>query len=263
MKSRDGRGRGRRAMRDGSERRRISDSPVTWALAILALVSMAPLIALTFPDLSTVAAAAPPVARDDVARTNSDASVSSFVIGNDFDPDGDSFSIVAVATPPNGTVSNGGSSIVYTPNPGFSGRETINYTIQDSTGLTDDAVLTVWVDSGVLGSGDPGGQHRLPVRLSRRLGGDHHRRSVGQRQRPARPSRSASSRSPNPATTASSPEPSTSASPTHPASTPALVNTDHTLNYLVTDTDGHVDRRRHHHPHPRRRRHQPTTGRSR
>ncbi len=47
-----------------------------------------------------------------------------------------------------------------------------------------------------------------------------------------------------------------------PGTDPDLVGTDHQLDYLVTDTDGHVDPRHHHHPHPRRRRHQPTTRRA-
>src|SRR4051812_36880655 len=59
-------------------------------------------------------AASPPVARDDVARTDSGASINVFVATNDFDPDGDAFSVVAATTPLHGTVVNGSNYIGYT-----------------------------------------------------------------------------------------------------------------------------------------------------
>ena len=46
----------------------------------------------------------PPVARDDVARTNTAPTVSVVTTGNDFDPDGDGFSVVSINTPAHGTV---------------------------------------------------------------------------------------------------------------------------------------------------------------
>ena len=46
-----------------------------------------------------------------------------------------------------------------------------------------------------------------------------------------------------------------------PTNDPALINTDHDLNYLVTDTDGHVAQSNIDDPHPRHRRPQPTTRR--
>ncbi len=204
----------------------------------------------------------PPVARDDVARTNIDASVNRFVIGNDFDPDGDSFSIVRILTPPHGTVTNFGSSIIYIPNPGFTGVEQITYTLRDSHGLTANGTLTVWVDTGVTRPGDTGGQHRLLVRLPRRLGGHHHRRSVVQRQRPARPNpdrrRGLRTRHRR-----------------HPHRRPRQRLHLHTRqrpgpgrHRPHPQLPRHRHRRprrpsRHHRPHPRRRRHQPTTRRSR
>ena len=54
-----------------------------------------------------------------------------FVIGNDFDPDGDSFSVVEVATPPTAASTFGGNFVNYTPDPGFSGVEEITYTLRD------------------------------------------------------------------------------------------------------------------------------------
>ena len=48
-----------------------------------------------------------------------------------------------------------------------------------------------------------------------------------------------------------------------PSNDPALIDTDHQINYLVADTDGHVTQGLLHHPHPRHRRPQPTTRRRR
>ncbi|MEO8266214.1 MAG: hypothetical protein ABI706_11995, partial [Ilumatobacteraceae bacterium] len=60
-------------------------------MSMLALVGVAPIIAVTFPTISTASAASPPVARDDVARTDTATQVFVAVTGNDFDPDGDGF----------------------------------------------------------------------------------------------------------------------------------------------------------------------------
>ena len=91
-----------------------------------------------------------PVARADVARTNAGASTGQlFVLGNDFDPDGGALTLVEVSTPAHGAVTFNGSFInSYTPNAGFSGVETITYTIRDTEGLTTTGTLTVWVDTG-------------------------------------------------------------------------------------------------------------------
>ena len=93
-----------------------------------------------------------PVARADVARTNAGSSTGAlFVLGNDFDPDGGGVGLVEVSTPANGTVSFNGSYIInYIPNAGFSGVETITYTIRDDEGLTATGTLTVWVDTGAV-----------------------------------------------------------------------------------------------------------------
>ena len=76
-----------------------------------------------------------PVTGPDVARTNPGTYVYVYPLGNDHDPDGDSFGIYSVATPAHGTVSYsvGGSYFIYTPDAGFTGLETITYTIRDST----------------------------------------------------------------------------------------------------------------------------------
>ncbi|HEY5424385.1 MAG TPA: Ig-like domain-containing protein, partial [Ilumatobacteraceae bacterium] len=123
-------------------------------MSLLAILGLAPAIALTLPSTPASAASAP-VARADVARTDSGTAVDIFTSTNDFDPDGDDFSVSSIVTPAHGTVSGFGNGFNYTPNPGFSGVETITYTIQDSTGLTADGLVTIFVDTGVIGPQTP------------------------------------------------------------------------------------------------------------
>src|SRR6185295_18818441 len=148
-------GMGRSATPRGSESKRAAVPRWVWAMAVVALAGVAPIIAVTLPNVSTASAASPPVARDDVARTDAATAVNVFTTGNDFDPDGDAVGVVTVATPAHGIAVNFGSGFGYTPNAGFAGVESIGYTIQDSTGATADAVATVWVDSGVTGPETP------------------------------------------------------------------------------------------------------------
>ncbi len=118
---------------------------------LMALATVVSSIAITAVS-PTVNAATAPVARADVARTNAGASSGAlFVLANDFDPDGDGLTLVEVSTPAHGTVSFNNSYISsYTPNAGFSGVETLTYTIRDDEGLTATSTLTVWVDTGTV-----------------------------------------------------------------------------------------------------------------
>ncbi|MCC6302830.1 MAG: tandem-95 repeat protein [Gammaproteobacteria bacterium] len=97
-----------------------------------------------------------PVANDDDNSTNftgfSVAMGSSGnpldVLANDSDPDvGQTLAITAVGTPaPSGSVTiNGGSSLLFTPAPGFSGNASFTYTVSDGSGGTDTATVTVTV----------------------------------------------------------------------------------------------------------------------
>ncbi len=84
----------------------------------------------------------PPEAVNDTA--NSDGSPTSInVLQNDSDPDGDIFSITEFTQPANGTVTQVGDELVYTPNPGFEGTDTFTYTICDDSGACDTAIVTV------------------------------------------------------------------------------------------------------------------------
>ncbi|WP_136635757.1 Ig-like domain-containing protein [Pseudooceanicola onchidii] len=86
-----------------------------------------------------------PVAADDTASVDEDASVTIDVLANDTDVDGDTLTISDVSDPANGTVEIVDGKLVYTPDADFNGTDTITYTVTDPDGLTDTATVTVTV----------------------------------------------------------------------------------------------------------------------
>ncbi len=92
---------------------------------------------------------APPVAEDDSVSTPPGKPVSIPVLVNDSDPNGDRIAIEDIVTQPeNGTVMfTSDGTVIYTPNPGFTGTDTFVYEISDGKGGTDTAVVTVYVDN--------------------------------------------------------------------------------------------------------------------
>lgn len=100
---------------------------------------------------ATVAAArskvnSAPTALDDFATTTKDQPVTINVLVNDSDPDGDAIHIVGVTKPANGSVTvNDDNRLTYTPGPGFVGTDHFEYTISDTKGATDTAIVTVTV----------------------------------------------------------------------------------------------------------------------
>ena len=87
----------------------------------------------------------PPLAQDDNAVTDEGVPVTVLVLLNDSDPDGDAIVVESVAQAENGTVSNNGTSVAYTPVPGFSGVDEFRYTVSDAKGGTDTAIVFVAV----------------------------------------------------------------------------------------------------------------------
>jgi len=85
----------------------------------------------------------PPVADDDTDTTSQGTSVTIDILGNDSDPDGDTLTVNSVTQGHNGTVTNNGNDVTYTPNPGFTGVDSFSYTISDGNGGTDTATVTV------------------------------------------------------------------------------------------------------------------------
>ncbi len=84
-----------------------------------------------------------PSAQDDNAVTDEGFPVTIPVLLNDSDPDDDAISIQSVTQAENGAVSNDGTDVTYTPNPGFSGVDIFSYTISDGKGGTDTATVFV------------------------------------------------------------------------------------------------------------------------
>ena len=86
-----------------------------------------------------------PIAVDDTATTTVGQAVMLTTLSNDSDPEGDTLTITSVGTPSNGTAVIVGGEIRYTPNPGFVGTDTFEYTISDGNGGTATATETVVV----------------------------------------------------------------------------------------------------------------------
>jgi len=88
----------------------------------------------------------PPTAVDDIVSTPMDVQVTSNVLANDFDVDGDVISVINVVPGANGSVvNNGDGTITYTPNSGFTGVDIITYTITDGKGSISSATVTIYV----------------------------------------------------------------------------------------------------------------------
>jgi len=88
---------------------------------------------------------APPVAVDDTASTFANEPVTIDVLGNDSDPDDDILTIVTVTDPAHGTTTILDGQVVYTPDAGYLGPDTFTYTVQDPSGASDTATVTVIV----------------------------------------------------------------------------------------------------------------------
>jgi hypothetical protein len=92
-----------------------------------------------------------PVAADDAYATTPNTPLNRRQPGlraNDGDVDGDRVKVetTPVSPPSNGTVSlSQNGSFLYTPNTGFVGTDIFTYRVNDGTGLTDDAVVTITV----------------------------------------------------------------------------------------------------------------------
>lgn len=92
-----------------------------------------------------------PVAVDDTAAVDFNTATTIDVLYNDTDVDGDTLSILGTPVALHGTVSvNPDGTLVYTPETGYSGPDTITYEVTDGNGGTDTAVVDVTVAAGSL-----------------------------------------------------------------------------------------------------------------
>lgn len=88
----------------------------------------------------------PPVAGDDTAVTDQNASAGIAVLGNDSDPDGDPLTIAGVTQgTQGGAVAINGVTVTYTPPPNWSGTDSFTYAISDGRGGTATGTVTVTV----------------------------------------------------------------------------------------------------------------------
>jgi Bacterial Ig domain/SdrD B-like domain/Domain of unknown function DUF11 len=112
----------------------------------------------------------PPIAEPDSVGTPPGVQVSIPITANDSDPENGPLTVQSVTQPTNGTVTfTSAGTVIYTPNPGFTGTDTFDYTVCDAQGLCDTATVSVRVDqvtpTAVSDSGAtvPGTPVTLPV----------------------------------------------------------------------------------------------------
>ena len=87
---------------------------------------------------------------DDAAETDEDTAVVIDVLGNDSDPEGDALTVTDTTEPANGSVViNADGTVTYTPDAGFAGEDTFEYSVEDEGGNISTATVTVTVgDTG-------------------------------------------------------------------------------------------------------------------
>jgi YD repeat-containing protein len=88
----------------------------------------------------------PPVATNDTATANGGVAVNIDVLANDTDQENSPLSVSAYTQPANGTVSQNGSLLVYTPpNSTYAGTANFTYTVSDSDGANATGAVAVTV----------------------------------------------------------------------------------------------------------------------
>ncbi|HEY7732053.1 MAG TPA: cadherin-like domain-containing protein, partial [Gaiellaceae bacterium] len=111
-------------------------------------------------DTATVTVDVTPV-NDDPSATDDTATVDQGsvdndvdVLANDSDLDGDALQVTAVSDPANGSaqIGAGGGSVLYTPDPPFSGADSFTYTVSDGDGGTATATVSVAVEAPETGT---------------------------------------------------------------------------------------------------------------
>ncbi len=94
------------------------------------------------------------VALDDAATTAADTPVAVDVLANDSTPN-PPLTVTAVGEPPHGTATDdGGGTVTYRPDPGFTGTDAFSYTAEDGGGDRATATVTVVVVEAGGGSGE-------------------------------------------------------------------------------------------------------------
>ena len=87
-----------------------------------------------------------PVASDDSFTTNENTNGIIYILGNDYDPEGDALTPAIITQPSAGSaVLQADGSILYTPQPGYSGSDYFTYSVTDSGGKNDSAAVSITV----------------------------------------------------------------------------------------------------------------------
>ncbi|SIS82960.1 PKD repeat-containing protein [Zobellia uliginosa] len=103
---------------------------------------------LTASTTLTVAINEAPLAvGDDIETTQDTAILLEGLLANDTEPNGQAITIVTVDTPQNGeaVLQGDGLSVLYTPDDGYVGSDSFEYTIEDETGLSATATVSITV----------------------------------------------------------------------------------------------------------------------
>lgn len=98
----------------------------------------------------TAATNPPPLANNDTDTTNQDTAVTTNVVANDTDGNGDldPNTVAIVSNASNGNaVPTGGGNVQYTPNAGFTGTDSYTYTVNDAASTSNVATVTITVNA--------------------------------------------------------------------------------------------------------------------
>ena len=144
-----------------------SDSDVTKTTNLGVVAGLHGLNGLTILPAETTNRA--PSARDAAATTTEAVAVAIDVLANDSDADGDALTVASVATAANGTTAiQSDGSVAYTPNAGFTGRDSFGYAVSDGVAKST-ATVTVTVDATPFAVYNPD-THTITVSLSGLVG---------------------------------------------------------------------------------------------
>jgi hypothetical protein len=97
----------------------------------------------TFPDATT----APPYATADIMNVAQGSSATLDVVTNDIDANPTSLVVQSITQPANGSVTQSGRNLSYTPASGFSGTDSFTYTLRNGLNLTSTATVSVTITS--------------------------------------------------------------------------------------------------------------------
>jgi VCBS repeat-containing protein len=86
-----------------------------------------------------------PSAADDSQTTDEGVPATVAVLANDSDPESDPLTVASVADPAGGSASTDGTTVTYTPDPGFAGSDAFTYTVSDGNGGAAAASISVTV----------------------------------------------------------------------------------------------------------------------